>query len=53
MCPKDGWVMVKNSELLSGALGKLTLGSGSKGSLFYIIIRDNSSVNIFYLINLF
>ena len=42
MCPKDGWVMIKNSELLSGALGKLTLGSGGKGGLFYILIRDNS-----------
>lgn len=47
MCLKDGWVFFKNSELLSGALGKLALGSGSKGSLFYILIRDNSSV--FYL----
>jgi DNA-directed RNA polymerase III subunit RPC1 len=45
MCPKDGYIHFKNSELLSGALGKLTLGSGSKGSLFYILIRDNSSVN--------
>lgn len=34
--------MIKNSELLSGALGKLTLGSGGKGGLFYILIRDNS-----------
>ena len=47
MCPKDGWVLFKNSELLCGALGKLALGSGSKGSLFYIVIRDNSSVYSF------
>jgi len=33
---------VHNSELLSGNLGKSTLGSGSKGGLFYALIRDNS-----------
>lgn len=44
MCFKDGWVLFKNSELLCGALGKLTLGSGNKGSLFYILVRDNSAV---------
>lgn len=39
---KDGFVLFKHSELLSGALGKLTLGSGGKGGLFYVLIRDNS-----------
>lgn len=41
-CPKDGWVMIKDSELISGAPGKLTLGSGGKGGLFFILIKDNS-----------
>ncbi len=42
MCPKDGWIHIHNSELLSGRPGKGTLGAGSKGGLFYSIIRDNS-----------
>jgi DNA-directed RNA polymerase III subunit RPC1 len=42
MCPKDGWVMFKNSELLCGNLCKTTMGSGSKTGLFYSLIRDNS-----------
>jgi len=46
MCHKDGWVLIKNSELLSGMPGKLTLGSGGKGGLFYVLIRDNSKVKI-------
>lgn len=27
---------------MAGALGKLTLGTGGKGGLFYVLIRDNS-----------
>lgn len=26
MCPKDGFVYIRNSELISGQLGKATLG---------------------------
>lgn len=44
MCPKDGYVIFKDSELLSGNLGKSTLGAGSKSGLFYRLIRDNSAV---------
>jgi DNA-directed RNA polymerase III subunit RPC1 len=44
MCYKDGWVLIKNSELLAGMPGKLTLGSGGKGGLFFVVIRDNSNV---------
>lgn len=35
-------VVIHDSELVSGSLGKSTLGSGSKGGLFYSLIRDNS-----------
>mmetsp|Transcript_58341 Transcript_58341/g.126132 ORF Transcript_58341/g.126132 Transcript_58341/m.126132 type:complete len:1494 (-) Transcript_58341:36-4517(-) len=42
MCPNDGWVIFRNSELLSGNLGKKILG-GAKNGLFFRLIRDNSS----------
>mmetsp|Transcript_29477 Transcript_29477/g.44736 ORF Transcript_29477/g.44736 Transcript_29477/m.44736 type:complete len:409 (-) Transcript_29477:1497-2723(-) len=42
MCPKDGWVVFKNSELLCGCLGKTTMGAESKTGLMYSLIRDNS-----------
>ena len=41
-CLKDGWVIFHNSELICGSLGKSVLGSGTKGGLFYSIIKDNS-----------
>ena len=33
MCPYDGWVLVRNNELISGRIGKISLGSGNKNSL--------------------
>ena len=43
MCPKDGYVLFKSSELMCGNLGKATLGSGSKEGLFYALIRNCST----------
>lgn len=40
MCPNDNYVTIRNSELLSGNVGKATLGDGNKNSLFYTLIRD-------------
>lgn len=42
MCLKDRWVYIKNSELLSGQLGKSTLG-GNKSGLVYALLRDNTN----------
>mmetsp|Transcript_12969 Transcript_12969/g.30311 ORF Transcript_12969/g.30311 Transcript_12969/m.30311 type:complete len:753 (-) Transcript_12969:7-2265(-) len=42
MCPNDGWVIFRNSELVSGNLGKKILG-GAKNGLFFRLIRDISS----------
>lgn len=36
MCPRDGWVCFRNSELLCGRLGKATLGGGNKSGLFQV-----------------
>ncbi|KAK3090302.1 hypothetical protein FSP39_010768 [Pinctada imbricata] len=40
LCVNDSFVVVRNSELLCGAMDKGTLGSGSKNNIFYIILRD-------------
>ena len=37
MCPADGYVTIQNSEIVSGQLGKATLGSGNKAGLFYVL----------------
>jgi len=40
MCPNDGYVIFRNSELLSGNLGKKILG-GAKNGIFFRLIRDS------------
>ncbi|XP_020113844.1 DNA-directed RNA polymerase III subunit 1 isoform X2 [Ananas comosus] len=43
MCPCDGYVYFRNSELISGQLGKVTLGNGNKDGLFSVLLRDYNS----------
>ena len=33
-------MVIHNSELMCGALDKAVLGSGSKNSIFYVLLRD-------------
>ncbi|ORY65285.1 RNA polymerase Rpb1 [Pseudomassariella vexata] len=40
MCPRDGWLVVRNSEVMCGRMDKSTVGSGKKDSIFYVIMRD-------------
>ncbi|GAB4824483.1 DNA-directed RNA polymerase III subunit 1, variant 2 [Ancistrocladus abbreviatus] len=40
MCPNDGFVYFRNSELISGQLGKATLGNGNKIGLYSVLLRD-------------
>lgn len=39
-CSNDGFVLVRNSELLAGSVDKSTIGSGSKSNVFYVILRE-------------
>ena len=36
MCPADGYICFRNSQLLCGRLGKATLGGGNKAGLFQV-----------------
>ncbi|KAL6275979.1 hypothetical protein ACE6H2_019580 [Prunus campanulata] len=40
MCPNDGFVYFRNSELIAGQLGKGTLGNGNKDGLYSVLLRD-------------
>ncbi|XP_042221179.1 DNA-directed RNA polymerase III subunit RPC1-like [Homarus americanus] len=40
LCSNEAWVIMRNSELLAGALDKSLLGSGSKKNIFYVILKD-------------
>ena len=38
--PRDGWLCVRNSEIMCGVMDKATVGAGRKDSVFYVILRD-------------
>lgn len=40
MCPNDGWLVIRNSEVMCGVMDKSTVGAGKKDSLFYVLLRD-------------
>ena len=40
MCLNDGWVVIRDSELLAGRIDKKIVGGGSKVNIFYLILRD-------------
>uniref|UniRef100_A0A2P2LRP6 DNA-directed RNA polymerase n=1 Tax=Rhizophora mucronata TaxID=61149 RepID=A0A2P2LRP6_RHIMU len=44
MCPNDGFVYFRNSELISGQLGKATLGSGNRDGLYAVLLRDYNAL---------
>lgn len=39
-CPNDGYLIIRNSEVMCGVMDKSTIGEGKKNSLFYVILRD-------------
>ncbi|KAK6514336.1 DNA-directed RNA polymerase III subunit [Arthrobotrys conoides] len=40
LCPNDGWLVIRGSEVMCGLMDKSTVGSGKKNSVFYVILRD-------------
>lgn len=36
----DGWLCIRNSEIMCGVMDKSTIGSGKKDNVFYVILRD-------------
>ena len=41
LCVNDGFLLVRNSEVLAGCVDKYTIGSGSKSNIFYVLLRDH------------
>lgn len=41
-CINDGFVVIKNSELICGNVDKSVIGSGSKQGIVFALIKDNS-----------
>ncbi|KAK2747991.1 hypothetical protein FQN57_001582 [Myotisia sp. PD_48] len=40
LCPRDGWLCIRNSEVMCGVMDKSSVGAGKKSSMFYILLRD-------------
>ena len=39
-CPNDGYVIIRNSELLTGIIDKATIGKESKSGIVFALIKD-------------
>ncbi|KAJ2339366.1 DNA-directed RNA polymerase III subunit C1 (rpo31), partial [Coemansia sp. RSA 2618] len=51
LCPRDGYMIIRNSELLCGILDKSVVGDGNKSSIFFIALRDYSNTVAAALMN--
>jgi len=40
LCPSDGYLIIRNSEIMCGVIDKSIVGDGNKKSVFYVIMRD-------------
>ncbi|KMQ41804.1 DNA-directed RNA polymerase III largest subunit [Trichophyton rubrum] len=40
LCENDGWLCIRNSEMLCGVADKSTIGAGKKDNIFFVIQRD-------------
>lgn len=40
MCPRDGWLVIRNSQIMCGVMDKSIIGGENKDNLFYVILRD-------------
>ncbi|KAJ3348238.1 hypothetical protein HDU83_001425 [Entophlyctis luteolus] len=44
MCPNDGFLVILNSDIMSGVVDKSIIGAENKKSLFYTVLRDYGAV---------
>ena len=38
--PNDGWLVIRNSEIMCGVMDKSNIGDGKKDNIYYIMLRD-------------
>ena len=39
-CANDGYMVIHNSDIISGVVDKAIIGDGNKNSMFYVLLRD-------------
>ena len=50
-CPQHGYVLIRNSELVAGQVGKKTLGDGSKRGLIFTMLLQHGNRHAAIVIN--
>ncbi|KAJ1819476.1 DNA-directed RNA polymerase III subunit C1 (rpo31) [Coemansia sp. RSA 2599] len=51
LCPRDGYLIIRNSEIMCGALDKKVVGDGNKDTVFFIALRDYGTQEAAQLMN--
>ncbi|KAJ2559006.1 DNA-directed RNA polymerase III subunit C1 (rpo31) [Coemansia sp. RSA 1933] len=51
LCPNDGYLIIRNSEIMCGILDKMVVGDGGKNSIFFIALRDYGTEEAASLMN--
>ncbi|KAJ1667839.1 DNA-directed RNA polymerase III subunit C1 (rpo31) [Coemansia sp. RSA 1813] len=51
LCPNDGYLIIRNSEIMCGILDKKVVGDGKKESIFFIALRDYGTEEAASLMN--
>ncbi|KAJ1678800.1 DNA-directed RNA polymerase III subunit C1 (rpo31), partial [Spiromyces aspiralis] len=51
MCPADGYMIIRNSEIMCGTLDKSIVGDGKKRSIFFVILRDYGTIDAAKIMN--
>ncbi|KAJ1735308.1 DNA-directed RNA polymerase III subunit C1 (rpo31) [Coemansia sp. Benny D160-2] len=51
LCPNDGYLIIRNSEMMCGILDKKVVGDGKKDSIFFVALRDYGTEEAASLMN--
>ncbi|KAJ1722620.1 DNA-directed RNA polymerase III subunit C1 (rpo31), partial [Coemansia erecta] len=51
LCPRDGFLIIRNSEIMCGTLDKKVVGDGNKDTIFFIALRDFGTQDAAALMN--
>ncbi|KAJ2504110.1 DNA-directed RNA polymerase III subunit C1 (rpo31), partial [Coemansia sp. RSA 2052] len=51
LCPNDGYLVIRNSEMMCGTLDKKIVGEGTKSSMFFVALRDYGTMEASALMN--
>ncbi|KAJ2703227.1 DNA-directed RNA polymerase III subunit C1 (rpo31) [Coemansia sp. IMI 203386] len=51
LCPRDGYLIIRNSEIMCGILDKKVVGDGNKDTVFFIALRDYGTKEAAELMN--